>query len=291
MRRMLAVTTALALSLSAPAFAKMDQFAYNPTGEEIEASGFIGARVYTSETDVQDDTLWDQWDGSRQDWNDIGEIHDILMDDSGNIQAILVDVGGFLGIGEKQVAMSMDALRLKSDGEDADEYFVVVNSSREALEAAPQFESEDRAGLDVEGTNVTAAPLSAGTGNTAENGMATGTIVGDQTGSAEQPLSDDDGNGWLTANNDEMTAEKLTGARVYDANDNWIGEVDKLMLADSGSIDEAIIDVGGFLGIGEKSVAMNLDDLSIREATDGNEVRVYVDTTKDSLMDMPEYEG
>lgn len=158
MRRMFAATTALALSLSVPAFAEMDKFTYNPTGEEIEASGFIGARVYTSETDVSDDSTWDNWDGSRQDWDDIGEIHDILMSDDGDIQAILVDVGGFLGIGEKQVAMSMDALRLQSDGNDAEDYFVVVNSSRDALEAAPEFETEERAGLDRMDPQTTAAP-------------------------------------------------------------------------------------------------------------------------------------
>lgn len=307
MRRILAATTALALSLSVPAFAQMDQFTYTPTGEEIEASGFIGARVYTSETDVNDDMSWTDWDGSREDWNDIGEVNDVLMDDSGNIKAVLVDVGGFLGIGEKQVAMNMDALRLQSDGEAADEYFVVVNSSREALEDAPEFEGRDHAGLDrmerhdevATGAGETMS-MSVANSDEAINGTAETPIVSNEANSAAPAEGENalaswgvDGNddGWSAADSDAMTAENLTGARVYDAEDNWVGEIDRLELAADGEIDEAIIDVGGFLGIGEKPVAVDFEQLDIRQASNGDTLRVYVDATKDSLQEMPEYQG
>lgn len=297
MRRIYVATTALALSLTAPAFAQVGQFTYNPTGQEIEASGFIGARVYTSETDVKDDENWQLWDGSRKDWNDIGEIHDILMDTNGNVQAILVDVGGFLGIGEKQVAMSMDALRIESDGNDIEDYFVVVNSSRDVLEAAPEFESEERAGLNPEGVNVTAAPIYSSS-STADTGaeMADDTSAAMDVRPTPAPgMTDvdvrDAGTEWVAAEAGTLSVDELNGARVYDANGDWVGEIDELDMATDGTIEEAVITVGGFLGLGEKPVAMKFDDLKIKQSTESDEVRVNLSATKDDLMAMPEYEG
>lgn len=43
----------------------------------------------------------------------IGDIKDVLVNQQGDIAAVLVGVGGFLGIGEKDVAVSMDALQLR----------------------------------------------------------------------------------------------------------------------------------------------------------------------------------
>jgi hypothetical protein len=42
--------------------------------------------------------------------SDIGEIKDVLVNRLGEVTAVLVGVGGFLGIGEKDVAVSMKAL-------------------------------------------------------------------------------------------------------------------------------------------------------------------------------------
>jgi hypothetical protein len=87
----------------------------------------------------------------------------------------------------------------------------------------------------------------------------------------------------------DLTAEMLTGAKVYDANDEWIGEVSQLNLSDSGQVTEAIVDVGGFLGIGEKPVAMKIADLDILRNADGSDLRVYVSATKDQMEAMPTY--
>lgn len=268
MRNLLAATTALTLSLAIPGLADThaaEPFNYQHAGTEIMGSSFIGARVYVAEEDVQEETTWSNWTGGTDDWKDIGEIHDILMTRDGMIEAILVDVGGFLGIGEKQVSVDMEKLRLVSDGDEADEYFVVFSATREALEGAPAY--NDDGGRDVV--------------------MATGSEETTEAYTSPKMAPD----GFAPVSVDNITTEMLTGARVYDANDNWIGEVDKLNLADGGKIDEAIIDVGGFLGIGEKQVSMKFDGLNVQQETDGDEVRVYLDATKDALMEMPEYEG
>jgi hypothetical protein len=52
-----------------------------------------------------------------------------------------VDVGGFLGIGEKPVAVGFEALRFRRDEDGA--LFVRVNATKEQLEQAPTYEVSD----------------------------------------------------------------------------------------------------------------------------------------------------
>ena len=59
--------------------------------------------------------------------------------------------------------------------------------------------------------------------------------------------------------------------------------------AASSRFDEAIIDVGGFLGLGEHRVAVRMGDLKIMQSDDDPEdLRVYVASTKEELEQMPE---
>ena len=41
----------------------------------------------------------------------VGSINDLLMDKSGNIKAVVIGVGGFLGVGEHLVAVSFDKVK------------------------------------------------------------------------------------------------------------------------------------------------------------------------------------
>ena len=96
--------------------------------------------------------------------------------------------------------------------------------------------------------------------------------------------------GYTMVRADELTADDLTGARVYDSTDQWIGEVSELLMDGSSKIDRAVVDVGGFLGIGEKPVALASDELNIQRENDGDDIRVRVNMTKEQLESLPEYE-
>lgn len=89
----------------------------------------------------------------------------------------------------------------------------------------------------------------------------------------------------------EVAASEITGAPIYDAEDNRIGEIDDVILADDGSIDGAVVGVGGFLGIGEKDVLVSYQELDIRTDEDGADVRVYIAMSKEQLEAMPNFEG
>lgn len=89
----------------------------------------------------------------------------------------------------------------------------------------------------------------------------------------------------------QVTAEQLQGAPVLDLNGEKIGDISEVVLADDGQISNVVIDVGGFLGIGSKSVAMEFGALQIQQETDSENVEVRVSATEDELKAMPEYQG
>jgi sporulation protein YlmC with PRC-barrel domain len=68
--------------------------------------------------------------------NKIGDVADLLVEKDGKIVAAMVAVGGFLGIGEKDVAVPFDAMRLtKKDNK----WYLVLNTTKDALKSAPGF--------------------------------------------------------------------------------------------------------------------------------------------------------
>jgi hypothetical protein len=69
----------------------------------------------------------------------IGEINDVLFDSGGMVKGVVVGVGGFLGIGEKDVAVPFRALNItRKSGDDAIDK-ITVSYTKEQLEDAPAF--------------------------------------------------------------------------------------------------------------------------------------------------------
>jgi sporulation protein YlmC with PRC-barrel domain len=66
--------------------------------------------------------------------NKIGDIKDVLVDDGGRINALIVSVGGFLGAGEKDVAVKFDAVK-KSEKDNSTR--LTMNASKDELKSAP----------------------------------------------------------------------------------------------------------------------------------------------------------
>jgi sporulation protein YlmC with PRC-barrel domain len=68
--------------------------------------------------------------------NKIGDVKDVLLDKEGRVSAVIVGVGGVLGLGAKDVAVPFNALKLAE--KDGDRY-LVMNTTKEALEKAPGY--------------------------------------------------------------------------------------------------------------------------------------------------------
>jgi hypothetical protein len=78
---------------------------------------------------------------SRTDDGTIGSISDLVIDEDGQIVAVIVEVGGFLGIGQKHVAIPWYSMERTMNDED-DEYELHINASKEALTDAPEYKTE-----------------------------------------------------------------------------------------------------------------------------------------------------
>jgi sporulation protein YlmC with PRC-barrel domain len=63
----------------------------------------------------------------------IGEVEEVLMDTTGKVVAVAVEAGGFLGIGDDDVIIQLDQLRLENKQ-------LVTALSKEQLEALPKWE-------------------------------------------------------------------------------------------------------------------------------------------------------
>lgn len=85
---------------------------------------------------------------------------------------------------------------------------------------------------------------------------------------------------------EEYTDAVLTGAPVYGPGDEKVGTVSHTH--GMGAAAQVVIEVGGFLGIGAKSVLVAVGDLDLMRNEDG-EVHAVTTWTKDDLKDMPEH--
>ncbi len=93
----------------------------------------------------------------------------------------------------------------------------------------------------------------------------------------------------------EWRGSKLIGATVYGTENESIGEINDVLVGEDGNIRAAIIGVGGFLGIGEKNVAVPFEALNVQRKPDSNAIdKIMVRYTKDQLKNAPKftyYEG
>ena len=93
---------------------------------------------------------------------------------------------------------------------------------------------------------------------------------------------------WYSRQADEMRASKLIGTKVVNTANETIGDINEIVLAKDGRVAAVILEVGGFLGMGEHEVA--LDFKSVRMSRDqNNNLVLTVNATKDALKNAPQW--
>ncbi len=78
---------------------------------------------------------WSGYDAPGADWNQIGEIEDVVLDRSGQLTGVVVEVGGFLNIGDKHVMLRVGDVDLVPV--DDRSYSLITRYSEEQLEEMP----------------------------------------------------------------------------------------------------------------------------------------------------------
>jgi sporulation protein YlmC with PRC-barrel domain len=275
------------------------------------ASNVIGENVYN---------------GAGDDAENIGNVNDLVMNNEGQIESVVIGVGGFIGIGEKNVAISFNELDWAE--RDGDRY-LTVPTTKDALTSLPAF---DRRAYDPQtaatasntaapaGGTMTTVPASGAT-TTTDTAMApaanttttttapvtattptagattaapAGTAMAPAAGGAAMNSTDTtttaavDRSQMTEVPADQLSAENLEGTTVYGANEENVGDIGDVILTSDGQVDAVIIDVGGFLGIGEKQVAVGMDDLAFMQDAQGNRY-LYTNFTEEQLEAQPEY--
>jgi len=91
--------------------------------------------------------------------------------------------------------------------------------------------------------------------------------------------------------NTVLAKQDLIGQTVYAPDKAKIGTISDLILSKDGkSVEGFVIGVGGFLGIGEKSVALKIDRLKMSAGPDGV-MQLSMDATKEELTNAPTFKS
>ncbi|MCD1641446.1 PRC-barrel domain-containing protein [Aurantimonas coralicida] len=272
----------------------------------------VGADQYLSENLIGASV----YSGPGEDAESLGDIGDLVVSSSGQVEAGVVGVGGFLGIGEKDVAVPFD--RLEMTRADGDEVRIVASATREELEQASSFEDERPSEMTAENegemTPTAEAPTDEPTERVADaaetteqpadnmaatDGVVTATGTAAGTGMAANSTAENDTTASVGGSSErsqmtpvtdsaQLTADNLMGTTVYGPDDSTVGDIGDIALNAEGSVDAVIVDVGGFLGIGEKPVAVAMDNLQFMQDANGS-MYLYTQFTEEQLENAPEY--
>ncbi|SDI37995.1 PRC-barrel domain-containing protein [Salipiger marinus] len=215
-------TTAVLATAALPAFAQDTQtqggqmFMSGPSETSLMASDLNGMNVYRSDEAVQDTGI----DGMQDSWEDVGEIHDVIISRDGQVEAVLIDMGGFLGMGEHRVAMSMDALSFASDEstEDPGDFFVVVTADNASMQDAPAYDQGDQTGAATGTSGMPATTTGGDSGNAANLQENEAEQVGNEptTSDTERPVETTTPTQDMPASGeDQMATDNTEGTSQY----------------------------------------------------------------------------
>lgn len=273
--------------LSVDARENSDLLASDLMDRDVHARSATGTRTDgASDTGLLATAMLDQTD--LDGLETIGQVKEIVLSHDGQVRALVIGVGGFLGLGERDVAVPMDQVTFAYDHRDLSQVLIVVNAGADTVADWPRFERTLLAD-----SAVVPQARTAQTAHRAEPASESPTARAPQTAHATFTRPDVTRDGYTRLGAAMVTSVLLTGQSVYDVDDRSVGTVDDLILDDDGVVTNVIIDFGGFLGIGTRQVSLDFDELTILSRGDdsSDSVRVYVDATRAAIQARPQYQA
>jgi sporulation protein YlmC with PRC-barrel domain len=127
----LAIATAFAAIVTGTGLAQQETTgAGTPAPTQVPATTQVLTTLPKDVTNVSNYYKQNVYDSSDA---KIGEISDVLLNKDGKVDAFMIAVGGFLGVGEKDVAVPFDAVHAtQKDGK----WYLTVNTTKDALKSA-----------------------------------------------------------------------------------------------------------------------------------------------------------
>ena len=173
----------------------------------------------------------------------IGEIKSVYVNKDGKIDSVIVGVGGFLGIGERDVKLAWKDLNVTQGGEK-----VTVNMTKDQLKAmAPYKYSDTKWRGHVFNDSGLYTP------DRQPRGGATAPAARRRPTGWRRPRRRSTGD--FNASG-QMAGSALIGAKVHNNNKDTIGSVEDIYIDNDGKVQAVVVSVGGFLGMGTKDVAV-----------------------------------
>ncbi len=334
----LMLTTAIVAVTSFGAYAQTTDTTTAPAGDQAAAtqmegqnvpaflvSDFTGKDLYTLDVDEarnlrdqrDDMSGWERtslrWESSetftahRDRWENVGSINDVVLTQDGQVRGVLIDVGGFLGIGARTVMVDIENLYFVADDttpEDLDDFFVVAAMTESELESLAEWEEDQLGRFEARGYDGRSQEPGAGMGHDGDAAMTddaatrddatTGQAAMDTTGQTQDGAMagrTEAPEGYTSMAPEERTVDNLMGADVYGAEGEQIGNVEDLVMGSDNQISHVVLDIGGFLGIGSHTVALSLDEVDVIWNDQDGDVRIQVPMTQEQLEQLPEHDA
>ena len=304
-RTMLSGTAAVALAAllsAAPAITGADAQTSTDTQSTTQTETTTGTTTEADEAEVTTEAEADAEKGvdaaelmgdsvENGEGEKLGDIETLVVAEDGTIEHVVLGVGGFLGIGEKEVAVPWDRFTVVPE-----EDRLVADLSREELEALPEFDwPEDY----QEGTLISPQPTT--TVDTSQQTASTETTTEEAAEEAEETTSEQTAETTTTEETDAAEAEAelqpldsmlagdLIGAQLVAADGQEIGDVDDVVIGKDGTAQGVVTEIGGFLGIDEKHVMISWSDVEPKRDADGDLV-LQVGLDAKALEALPDYD-
>jgi sporulation protein YlmC with PRC-barrel domain len=132
MLRKLALSASVFALASNLAVAQAETITNSPSGRSVAVPSSLSTMHWLA-SDIYKADVYDNSEDK------IGTVTDLIMDNTGTVTTAVVSVGGFLGVGAKDVAVPFNALKVTSrDGKD----WLVLNETKDQLKAAPAFDKK-----------------------------------------------------------------------------------------------------------------------------------------------------
>ncbi len=187
----------------------------------------------------------------------VGEIESVIVDAGGKVRSVIVAVGGFLGMGERQVAVQWDSLTLSPNGDK-----IVMATTKEQLKTFPPYTFADAA--------------------------QRRSVFAERVGPAGMPPLVTAPAGMPTSALGAISVSDLMSLKIRNGANETIGDIKDIVMSSEGKIQDVIVGVGGFLGMGERYVAIAWDQLRIARSGD-NTVAAHINSTMEQLKAMPAF--
>ena len=129
----IALCAAAASAADYPRSAPLQQIAQAADTPRDETSGWAPADVTVTVLEQHDAVLGRQVRTSAGE--DMGRVVNVVVDQSGQVRAAIIDFGGFLGVGNRKIAVDWNALHFAPGGKDP----IMLDLTRDQVKAAPEY--------------------------------------------------------------------------------------------------------------------------------------------------------